>query len=289
MYENGLVLEGGGMKCVYTAGVLEYFMEKDRYFPYVIGVSAGACNAASYISRQPGRNKAVMIDYVRHPDYISFRNLVQKRELFGMDLIFDQIPNELVPFDFAAFQAATEKFFIGTTDCLTGQPVYFEKNDSPNDVLTIVRASSSLPFMSKGVMYNGRLLMDGGVSDPIPFSKAFDDGVEKPIIILTKKQGFRKKPSRISKTSRYFYKEYSSLTNALEMHWQVYNKQLEEIEQLEREGKVFVIRPSSDLKVSNAERDPDKLEQFYNQGYSDAQHTFGAMENWLKANAVESL
>lgn len=288
MYPNGLILEGGGMKCIYTAGVLEYFMEKNRYFSYVIGVSAGACNAASYLSRQPGRNKAVMIDYVQHPDYISFRNLMQKRELFGMDLIFDQIPNQLVPFDFETFHTAPEKFFIGTTDCLTGQPIYFEKNENPNDALTIVRASSSLPFMSNGVSYKGRLLMDGGISDPIPIRKALADGVEKPVIVLTKHRGFRKKPSRISKTSRYFYKEYMGLTHALEMHWQLYNEQLDFIEQLEQEGKVFVIRPSADSKVGNAERNPDKLEQFYNQGYSDAQHAFEAMENWLEAAPVQT-
>ncbi|WP_203333769.1 patatin-like phospholipase family protein [Planococcus beigongshangi] len=286
MDESGLILEGGGMKGVYTAGVLEYFMEKDRYFPYVVGVSAGACNAASYLSRQPGRNKTVMIDYVRHPDYISFRNLMQKRELFGMDLIFDQIPNQLIPFDFQTFHAAPEKCFIGTTDCLTGQSVYFEKNENPEDALTIVRASSSLPFMSKGVSYKGRLLMDGGIADPIPVRKALADGVEKPVVVLTKQRGYRKKPSRISKTSRYFYKEYRGLTQALDMHWLVYNYQLEVLEQLEQEEKVFVIRPSADLKVGNAERDQDKLEQFYHQGYSDALHAFEAMENWLRVPAT---
>lgn len=289
MYNNGLILEGGGMKGIYTAGVLEYFMEKDRYFSYVIGVSAGACNAASYISRQPGRNKSVMIDYIRHPDYISFRNLIQKRELFGMDLIFNQIPNELLPFDFQAFHAAEERFVIGTTDCLTGEPVYFEKNENPNDILSIIRASSSLPFMSKAVTYKGHLLMDGGVADPIPIRKALADGVEKPVIILTKSKGYRKKPSRFSRTGRYFYKDYMGLAHALEIRWKLYNDLLDEIEQLENEGKVFVIRPSEDFKVKRAERDPDKLEQMYRQGYSDAQHAFEPMENWLKAKAVETL
>lgn len=289
MYDNGLILEGGGMRGIYTAGVLEYFMEKDRYFSYVIGVSAGACNAASYISRQPGRNKSVMIDYVRHPDYISLRNLMQKRELFGMDLIFDQIPNNLVPFDFQTFNAAKERFVIGTTDCLTGEPVYFEKNESPDDILSIIRASSSLPFMAKAVTYKGHQLMDGGVADPIPFKKALADGVEKPVIVLTKSKGYRKKPSRFSKTGRYFYREYMGLTHALEMRWKLYNDQLEEIEQLEREGKAFVIRPSQDIKVKRAERDPEKLEQLYRQGYSDAQHKFEAMENWLQTKAVETI
>lgn len=263
-------------------------MEKDRYFPYVIGVSAGACNAASYISRQPGRNKSVMIDYVRHPDYISLRNLMQKRELFGMDLIFDQIPNKLVPFDFPAFNEAKERFVIGTTDCVTGEPIYFEKNENPGDILAIIRASSSLPFMAKAVTYKGHQLMDGGVADPIPFKKALADGVEKPVIVLTKSKGYRKKPTRFSKTGRYFYKEYMGLTHALEMRRELYNNQLDEIERLEREGKVFVIRPSQEIKVKRAERDPEKLDQLYRQGYSDAQHAFEAMENWLQAKALET-
>lgn len=286
MYPNGLVLEGGGMRGIYSAGVLEYFMEKDHYFPYVIGVSAGACNASSYISRQPGRNRSVMVDFVRHPEYISIRNLIQKRELFGMDLIFNQIPNVLLPFDFQAFHAAEEHFVIGTTDCLTGEPVYFEKNENPEGILPIIRASSSLPFMAKAVEYNGHQLMDGGVADPIPFKKALADGVEKPVIILTKNKGYRKKPSRLSRTGRYFYKEYMGLTHALEMRWKVYNDQLDEIERLEKEGKVFVIRPSQDIKVKRAERDPEKLELLYRQGYSDAQHAFGAMQKWMQEKAV---
>lgn len=289
MYDNGLILEGGGMRGVYTAGVLEFFMEKDRYFSYVSGVSAGACNAASYISRQPGRNKAVMIDYVKHPDYISFRNLIQKRELFGMDLIFDEIPNRLVPFDFQAFHAAEEKFFIGTTDCHTGQAVYFEKNEQPHDILTIIRASSSVPFMASPVTYQGLHLMDGGVSDPIPLKKALADGVEKPVIVLTKQKGYRKKPFRYSRTSRYFYKEYMGLIHALEMHWQLYNELLAEIEELESEGKVFIIRPSADAKVGNAERNPNKLEQLYHQGYADAQQAYSALEDWLQVPAAEIL
>ncbi|HSJ36755.1 MAG TPA: patatin family protein [Planococcus sp. (in: firmicutes)] len=289
MYQNGLILEGGGMRGIYTAGVLEYFMERDRYFSYIIGVSAGACNAASYLSRQPGRNRAVMIDFVRHPDYISLRNLMQKRELFGMDLIFNQIPNVLLPFDFQAFHAAEECFIIGTTDCLSGKPVYFEKNDNPNDILSIIRASSSLPFMSKAVSYMGQQLMDGGIADPIPIRKAMADGVKKPVIILTQSKGYRKKPAQFPRTTRYFYKDYMGLTQALEMRWKLYNDTLDELEMLESEGKVFIIRPSEDLRVKRAERDPNKLELMHQQGYSDAQRVYEAMDHWLQAKIINPL
>lgn len=282
MFRDGLILEGGGMRGVYTAGVLEYFMEKKRYFNYVIGVSAGACHAASYVSRQPGRNKSVTIDYLKHPDYISMKNLLLKKELFGMDLIFDHIPNNLVPFDFETFHSSKEHFLIGTTDCQSGQPVYFEKKECAVDILSVIRASSSLPFMAKAVPFQGRFLMDGGIADPIPIEKALQDGVQKNVIVLTKPKGYRKKPSFFSKTTRYFYKEYIGLTHALEMRWKVYNDTLDKIEQLEDEGKVFVIRPSQDFKIKRAERDSAKLETMHKQGYLDAQNVFESLEDWLE-------
>ncbi|MDR2994393.1 MAG: patatin family protein, partial [Bacillus cereus] len=128
MLENtGLVLEGGGMRGVYTGGILEYFMEQDLYFPYVIGVSAGACHAASYLSRQRNRNKTVNIDYASHPKYLSYKNLWRKRQLFDMDFIFHEIPEKHVPFDFETYFNSPERFLVGTTDCETGEPVYFEK------------------------------------------------------------------------------------------------------------------------------------------------------------------
>ena len=286
MFESGLILEGGGMRGVYTAGVLEYFMEKNLYFPYVIGVSAGACHATSYLSRQQGRNRAVTIDYLSHPDYISIKNLLFKKELFGMDLIFDHIPNNLVPFDFDSFHIGKEKFVIGTTDCHTGQAVYLEKNGTPSDILSIVRASSSLPFMAKPVQFNGRTLMDGGIADPIPLQKALADGVGKAVIILTKQKGYRKKKSFFTKGYRYFYKEFPGLNNALEIRWKRYNDTLELIERLENEGKVFVIRPSNDHDVSRAERDIARLENLHSQGYEDVCAVYGELSNWLKNNKI---
>ncbi|HSI66691.1 MAG TPA: patatin family protein [Planococcus sp. (in: firmicutes)] len=285
MFDSGLVLEGGGMRGVYTAGVLEYFMEKDLYLPYVIGVSAGACNAASYISRQPGRNRSVTIDFVKHPEYISMRNLLTKRELFGMDLIFDQIPNELVPFDFETFHAADGQFIVGTTDCYTGKPVYFNKKDSAADILAVIRASSSIPFMAPPVAHQGKLLMDGGISDPIPIQKALHDGVEKNIVILTQAKGYRKKRSYASKATRYFYKEYIGLAHAMEIRWKIYNDTLDRIEQMENSGEIFVIRPSEELKGGRAERNSEKLELMHKLGYLDAQHAYGSMHSWLQSNS----
>lgn len=282
MYSSGLILEGGGMRGVYTAGVLEYFMENDLYFPYVIGVSAGACQGSSYVARQPGRNRQVTIDYVSHQDYISYRNLLVKKELFGMDFIFDKLPNELVPFDFDTFNSAAETFLVGTTDCKTGEPVYFNKNDVPDDFLKIIRASSTLPFMAPAIEFQGRTLMDGGIADPIPIRKSQTDGVLKNVIILTKPKGYRKKKSSFSWLPRYVYKEYHGLNNALETRYKSYNETLDYIEELEAKQEVFVIRPTQNLKVGRVERNSVKLTQMYDLGYEDAKQSFHQMDDWLK-------
>jgi len=281
MYNSGLVLEGGGMRGVYTAGVLDYFLEKELFFPYVIGVSAGACQGSSYVSRQHGRNRQVTIDYVRHPEYISYRNLFLKKELFGMDFIFDRLPNELVPFDFTTFNSSTDKFIIGTTDCISGEAVYFEKNDYPEDVLKLIRASSTLPFMAPAIEFQGRTLMDGGIADPIPIRKAIHDQVKKNVIVLTKPKGYRKKKSSFSWLPKYAYKEYKGLTTALATRYRIYNETLDYIEELEAKEEVLVIRPSRSLKVGRAERNPAKLTELYNLGYEDAKNDFDSIMKWV--------
>lgn len=153
MEQTGLVLEGGGSRGVYTAGVIRYLMEQEIYLPYIIGVSAGACNGSSYVSRQLDRNRAVNIDYIDHPEYLSLRNLIKKRQLFGMDFLFDSLPNQIEPYDFEAFYQAKEEFVIGTTDCMTGEAVFYKRKDYQKDILTVIRASSSLPLIAPVVPY----------------------------------------------------------------------------------------------------------------------------------------
>jgi predicted patatin/cPLA2 family phospholipase len=281
MVNSGLVLEGGGMRGVYTAGVLDYFLEKELYVPYVIGVSAGACQGSSYVSRQHGRNRQVTIDYVGHREYISYRNLLLKKELFGMDFIFDKLPKELVPFDFDTFNSSGDRFLIGTTDCITGEPVYFDKSEYPEDNLKLIRASSTLPFMAPAIEFQGKILMDGGIADPIPIRKALSDGVEKPVIILTKPKGYRKKKSSFSWIPRYAFKQYPGLIKALETRYQLYNDTLNYIEELEAKKEVLVIRPSLELKVGRTERNPVKLTQLYELGYEDAKAGYEEIVEWL--------
>ncbi len=281
MTAAGLILEGGGMRGVFTGGVLEAFMEQDYYFPYVIGVSAGACHGSSYAARQRDRNRKVSIDYVTHPDYISLKNLVTKRELFGMDLLFDKLPNELVPFDYETFSAAPERFIIGTTDCYSGKPIYFEKGAPKDEILKVVRASSSLPFMAAPVDYQGKTLMDGGIADPIPLKKALEDGIEKPVVILTRPKGYRKAPSRFTGISKFMYKQYPGLVHQMETRWKHYNDTLEWVEALEDQGKAFVIRPEDSFKISRAERNPERLTSLYEFGVETGRSQFEEMMKFL--------
>ncbi|MBD1380400.1 patatin-like phospholipase family protein [Metabacillus arenae] len=283
MVQAGLVLEGGGMRGVYTAGVLEYFLENDLSFPYLIGVSAGACMAASYLSKQKGRNKKVNIELVSHPKYLSFNNYLRYRQLFGMDFLFDEIPNKIVPYDFEAFRNSGSSFVVGTTDIETGEPVYFNEWETSNDLLTAIRASSSLPFIAPVVEFKQRKLMDGGISDSVPLKKAEQDGYQKNVVILTKNSGFQKKKPSGSWVLKKAYKEYPKLIEVLLQRYEIYNATQEYLLEQERKGNVFIIRPSEQLRVGRIERNPKKLENLYQLGINDAKRIYINLQKWLKS------
>ncbi|CAM4290771.1 patatin [Bacillus manliponensis] len=282
MKDIGLVLEGGGMKGLYTAGVLEFFMEKELFFPYVIGVSAGACMGASYASRQQGRNKKVNTELVHDHRYISFRNFLQKRELFGMDFLFDEIPNKIVPFDFQTFLNEQEQFVVGTTDCETGQAAYYNKQEHGKDILQIIRASSSLPFIAPVVEYSGKKLLDGGISDPIPVRKAQKDGFLKNVVIMTKTPGFQKQPSKYAKAAKFLYRRYPKMADSLIAHYYTYNETLSYMNTKEQKDNLFIIQPSEQLDVSRIERNKDKLIALYELGYRDAKAKYENLLSWTE-------
>ncbi len=282
MENIGLVLEGGGMRGAYTAGVLEHLMNNDLYFKYVIGVSAGACNASSYVSRQIDRNRTVTVEYAGHPEYISYKKLFKQRELFGMDFIFDELPNKLVPFDYETFHSASERFVVGTTDCMTGEPVYYEKSEVKQDILTVLRASSSLPFVAPIINFDGRSLLDGGISDPIPVRKSEADGNRKNIVILTRNDGYIKSPIKGKWFLQRKYSQYPGLIESMARRHDTYNNTMRYIRQKEEEGSIFVIQPTLPLKVSRIERDKNKLDSLYVQGKKDAEGLHGELIKWLE-------
>ena len=278
---TGLVLEGGGMRGAYTGGALQYFMEQELYLPYVVGVSAGACQGCSYVSKQLSRNKAVTVDFASHPEYISFKNYLRKRELFGMDLLFNDIPLKYVPFDFKTFRHNPQQFVIGVTNMATGRPGYFTKDSlTDEELLTVLRASSSLPFMAKPVTYKGNTYMDGGISDPIPIKKSIADGNQKNIVILTRNAGYRKSkpkaPWLMKKAS-----SHQAFANSLVNRYQIYNDTLAYVEAQEALGNIFIIQPSLPLEVGRIEKDVAKLERLYWQGYEDAKNRYPDLLKWL--------
>ncbi|MCC3358639.1 patatin-like phospholipase family protein [Bacillus sp. REN16] len=279
----GLVLEGGGMRGLYTAGILEYFMKQNIYFPYCIGVSAGACMAASYLSRQTGRNRTVNIDFVNHPNYLSLRNMVKHRQLFGMDFIFDEIPNKHVPYDYDAFYQSKEEFVVGTTDCETGEPLYFKKEDYGNDMLKVIRASSSLPFVAPIIEFKGKKLLDGGITDPIPLVKAQQDGQSKNVVILTRNRGYSKKKSNMTWIVRRTFKQFPNLVKAMETRYKLYNETLTYLDQEEKAGRIFVFSPTEPIEVGRVERNPVKLSNLYELGLKDASVQFDRFQKWLNA------
>ena len=282
-------MEGGGLRGLYTAGVLRFFMDRGLYLPYVIGVSMGACNAANYVARQPERNRIVNIRYVNDSRFLSYRRLLLKGELFGMDFIFDTIPNRLVPFDYQTFKASRQRFIITATDCETGMAVYYEKDKLGDDFLTVLRAGCSLPLVQKPVRYDGRILLDGGIADPVPLRKSMEDGNTRHVLVLTQPGDYRKKASAVAGLVRMGYRRFEKLCRAIETRHIQYNQTMDKIDRLEADGAVFVIRPSEPLAVKRAERNKGRLYEVYDRGYDDARARHAGLCSYLeKGSAIDS-
>lgn len=289
MKNIGLVLEGGGMRGIYTTGVLDFFMDNDLYIPYVIGVSAGACQGVSYVSKQRGRGERAILNHIENPRYISKRNLLFKRSIMDMDFLFDEIPNIYEPFDYDTFFENEQKFILVGTSCRTGEAIYFDGKKDRNEkfLLDACRASSSLPFLTPIVDVNGEPVLDGGISDSIPIRKSIADRNEKNIIVLTRGKEYRKKPSNTAFVAKKMYKAYPKLQETIANRYKVYNETLDYIEKLEEQGDVFVIRPKKKVEIKRMEKDKPKLADFYKTGYEDARDTWEDLMKWIKNSSNE--
>lgn len=263
---TGLVLEGGGMRGVFTSGVLDAFMKHGVYFRYVVAVSAGACNGMSYISRQPRRARLSNIDFLTQYGYIGWRHLLRQGCIFDQELLYDKFPNEYLPFDFDTFFQWSATFEMVTTNCLTGQAEYLTESKDRQRSLDIVRASSSLPYVSKIVKVDGIPMLDGGIVDSIPVMRAMETGHPQNVVVLTRNKGYRSK-ERDRKIPHFIYKNYPRLRVALSRRVAAYNEQLELVERLEELGKVVCIRPQRPMEVGRMEKDTDKLERLYQEGF----------------------
>ena len=267
--KTGLVLEGGGMRGLYTIGVLDFFMDKGITADYVIGVSAGACNGASFVSKQKGRSYHVNMDYLGDDRYVSLKNLIKTKSIFGMDFLFDDIPNRLNVFDYEAFHSSPCEFIAGVTSVSTGKPVYFGKEDMKG-YCTVLRASSAIPVFSPMVEYKGEMYLDGGTSDAIPAKKAVEDGCDRLVVVLTRDRGYVKKPESFRALYKRVFKDSPNMIKALDERHEIYNSSLKYVKELEMQGKAIVIAPSKPLKISRFEKNREKLQWLFDLGESDA-------------------
>ena len=264
--KTGLVLEGGGMRGVFTSGVLDAFMKHNLTFPYVVAVSAGACNGMSYVSHQPRRARISNIDYLERYKYIGIRHLVTQGCIFDRDLLYDKFPNQYLPFDFDTFFNSEMEFEMVTTNCRTGLPMYLSERHDRQRALDIVRASSSLPYVSKIVDVDGEPMLDGGIVDSIPVERAIAKGFPRNVLVLTRNKGYRS-TGRDHKTPRFVYRNYPRLRLALSHRIEAYNAQLDTIDRMEAEGRVLCIRPERPMEVGRIEKDTAKLERLYEEGF----------------------
>jgi predicted patatin/cPLA2 family phospholipase len=255
------------MRGVFTSGVLDAFMKHEVYFPYVVAVSAGACNGLSYISRQPRRARYSNIDMLEKYGYISLKSLLTQGSIFDPNLLYERFPNEIVPFDYDTCFRNPTVFEMVTTNCLTGRPCYLSEKKDPARLTAIAKASSSLPYVSQITYVDNIPMLDGGIVDSIPVVRAIDKGYSPNVVVLTRNRGFRSTETDF-KVPRLFYKEYPRLRVALSHHVEAYNQQLELIEHMEDWGEVVCIRPERPMEVDRICRDTQKLEALYEEGFS---------------------
>jgi predicted patatin/cPLA2 family phospholipase len=267
--DTALVLEGGGLRGVFTCGVLDCFMDNGIRFPFTVGVSAGACNGLSYMSGQRGRAKASNIDLMEEHHYVGLKYLFTQRCIMDFKLLFEDFPERIIPYDYEAYFSNPDRFVMVTTNCITGKAEYFEEKSSSARVMDIVRASSSLPFVSPITYVDGIPMLDGGIADSIPVEYAMKQGYKKQVVVLTRNKGYRKKASSMP-LAKAFYRKYPQLQKALSERNAVYNRTMDRIEKLEDEGRITVIRPVRPIEVSRMEKDTAKLTRLYQEGYEQA-------------------
>ena len=271
--ETALVLEGGGMRGVFTSGFLDALMKHDVHFPYVVGVSAGACNGLSYASWQPGRAHFSNVTLLEDFDYIGINHLIKQGSIFDPDLLYNKLPNDIYPYDYDAYFKNNIIFEQVVTNCRTGRAEYLSEHSGDGDrLLKICHATSSLPFVAKIIEIDGTPYLDGGIVDSIPVKRAFEQGYEKVVVVMTRNRGYRH-TSKDHKIPPVIYKEYPRLRVALSRRIKVYNEALDYIEHLEDEskkngdGKVTVIWPEKPIEVGRMEKNISKLEALYQEGF----------------------
>lgn len=267
---SGLVLEGGTFRPIFSAGVMDALLDYGVEFPYVIGVSAGITNGISYVSKQKKRNYDVLMNLRHDKRYVGIRNFISDRSLFGVKFAYEEMPRELFPFDWETYGKSGQTVRVGVTNLHTGESEYLD-GKSMNGDFTMLKATCSIPFLFPPCSMDGKVYYDGGICDPIPVKKAMEDGHEKLLIVLTRPKEYKKKLSKANVfASRHFKKKYPQFAALLLKRHNTYNETVAYCEQLEREGRAVLLRPTADVQIDSLERDLEKIDRIYHFGYSEA-------------------
>lgn len=283
MTQGALVLEGGALRCLFTAGVLDIMLKQEIEMSCVMGVSAGSLSGVNYVAKQIGRTAKVNIHYMRDKRYFSAWNWLKQKGFFDFDFMFGELSENLLPLDYQTFEQSPQRFIAVATECKTGEPRYYEKGVC-QDIYKAVRASSSIPLMEPIVEVDGEECVDGGVGMAIPYQKAIDDGYEKIVVVLTRDLTYRKKPytPAVLKLYERVFREYPGMLEAIRTGPERYNRMVEEIVQLEKEGRIFVIRPEKPILISRMEKDRGKLRDLYREGRRVGKQQLEALKQYLE-------
>lgn len=279
--KTGLILEGGAMRGLFTAGVMDVMMERKLAFSGAIGVSAGAAFGCNYKSGQIGRVLRYNLRFCRDPRYSGLFPLLKTGDLFSKEFCYGQVPMVYDIFDFAAYEKSTMDFYVVCTDVETGLPVYHRYEGRRDHGFDWIRASASMPLVSRIVEIDGQKLLDGGVADSLPLAFFQSLGYEKNVVILTRPAGYVKEKSPALPLVRLKYRAYPAFVRAMETRHVAYNRALAQIWQEAAEGRTFVICPEASLPVKRAEKDPEKLKLAYQAGRAAAKKCWEALEAFL--------
>lgn len=268
---NGLVVEGGGMKCAYSAGILDAFLDDGISFGYCIGVSAGSANTASFLAGQRGRNLRFYTEHIKEPGYFGFRSFIKTGDLFGLKYIYGDLTNSdgADPLDRDAVLNNPARFEITATNARTGKPEYFDKNQIGKDDYSIVMASCALPAACRPVEIDGQKYYDGGVSDPIPVKRALDEGCDKTVVILSKPRDFVKTPEKHKLVYSLLCRKYPIIVDLLNNRHINYTKCMKQAYDYEKQGKAFIFAPSEHLPMNTYAMDADANRRLYELGIKD--------------------
>lgn len=275
------MLEGGGNRGIYTSGVLDAFLESGIEFPYIIGVSAGSCNAASYMGKNYRRQHDIAINYCNDKRYMSLNSQIKNGQYLNLNWVFGELCYDIMPLNYEEYEKSGAVFCVVVTNAGTGKAEYIYPKDLRERGCLPIKASCAMPIATNGVDMDGMKYFDGGVTDSIPLKRALEDGCQKAVVIMTQDKSYVKKPLKAPNIIRRALKKYPLLAEALIERHNMYNEQRRYIAEQEKKDNIFIIRPARPLNCSSVEKDTNKLEVIYQLGYQQGKKNIDKIKEFL--------